>query len=162
MQSETIRRALWLCLPCLLLALIVTASALEGGDFTGAYRMSHVAKDRNVVHLTLTLQLRNHGETDVHDGTVALMDNQPRRNPIGGFPTIKLLRLHDRVILRQNFDVPRTEYDRWISGGQPNLMVLFKEHGTVIMRNIQLTHREPWAGSGTMSSREKGNGEETR
>jgi hypothetical protein len=162
MQSEAIRRALWLCLPCLLLSLIVSASALDGADFTGAYHMSHVVKDRNVVHLTLAVQLRNHGETDIHNGTVALMDNQPRPNPIGGFPTIKLLRLREGVILRQNFDVPRAEYDRWMSGGQPNLMVLFKEHGTVLMRNIQLTHREPWPVSGTMTSSEKGKGEETR
>jgi hypothetical protein len=131
-----------LSLPCLVLALVLSASAGEGRDLTGSYRVDNASADGDTTHLSLTINLLNCGDQDFHNGAIALFDNQPRPNLIGGFAPIKLFRLHQEIALSQRFDVPKPKYDRWLSGEQPNLMFLSKEHGVVRMRTIQLRRDE--------------------
>jgi hypothetical protein len=134
------RRVFWLCLPCLVLSLVLTASARNGNDFAGSYQIGNVSDDGETVHLTLTVKIFNYGDKDVRNGAVALLDNQPRPGLLGSFGVIRLFRLGQQVTLSQQFDVSETEYRRWMDGGQPNLKFLSNDSGYARLRDIHLRY----------------------
>jgi len=142
--SQSLPRCLHLSL---ILTLALTAAtplvqAKDGRDFSGYYAVSNPQEVGGNVKFTLTVQLFNYSDADVKQPVVALLESRPGGSSMGAFPAIKLMPKKLDITVAQQFSVSKLEYDRWLSGLAPTVVVLNKDvSGRTLQRGVQLSRR---------------------
>jgi hypothetical protein len=96
------------------------------------------------VQLTLNLHLYNYSGADVSRAVVMLRESAPGLLVYGGFSAIKLLCDRQDVKVRQQFTIPKREYQLWQRGIKPNLFITYQDSmGNKWERTIELSRRPP-------------------
>lgn len=122
------------------LALAAGAAAKNGRDFAGFYSVSNVVDQGNQVAFTLRVQVFNHSDADVKQPMLTLRESPGRA--LGAFQPVKLWRNHAELRLSQQFVVPKREFERWHTGSQPALMVVYRDaQGQRYDRFVQMSKR---------------------
>ena len=126
MRSTTFARAA-ACLSVIVLLANVTSFARDGRDFAGYYSVGNVTQQGELVQLTLNLQVFNYSAVDVKQAVIKLHESGAGLAVHGAFQPIKLFANNRDVKLRQQFTVPRHEYERWQNGVQPSLFIVYQD-----------------------------------
>ncbi|SRR5579885_1894490 len=122
----------------------LTSLAKDGRDFAGYFSVADITPDGNFVHLTLNLQVFNYSAVDVRQAVIKLHESGPGPAVDGAFQPIKLLANNREVKLRQQFTVPRHEYERWENGIKPSLFIVYQDaSGHRWERTIEVSRRPP-------------------
>ena len=125
-----------------LVLLPLAGLAKDGRDFAGFYSVNNIVEQGDQLVVTLQVQLFNHAGSDVKQAVVTLRPSSPSPVPVGAFHAVKLWRNHGEVRLSQQFAVPRQEVERWLTGSQPALMVVYRDpQGKRLERFVQLSSR---------------------
>jgi hypothetical protein len=70
------------------------------------------------------------------------MESRPGGASLGAFPAIKLMTKSRDITVAREFSVPKLEYDRWLSGLAPTVVVLNKDASSrTLQRGVQLSRR---------------------
>jgi len=141
MRSATFSRGM-ACLFVVVLLANVASFAKDGREFAGYYSLGNVIQDGELVHLTLNLQVFNYSAADVKQAVIRLHESGAGLTVHGAFQPIKLLANNRDVKLKQQFVVPRHEYERWQNGVQPSLFIVYQDAaGQRWERTIEVTPR---------------------
>ena len=134
-RLPALRRVLFLVV--LLAAVAVLAE--NGRDFAGWYDMRNVTDLGDQVQVTITLRVFNFSGADVADATITLWDSVQPGVAYGSFPLASIA-YRDNARLAANFTVPKSEYDSWHQGKQPNLQVNFTDGAAnSVQRPVELS-----------------------
>jgi hypothetical protein len=124
------------------LVITETAMAKDGRDFGGFFSLTGMAEQGDQVTVTLNLQLFNYSGADIKGAVVSLYPSTPGVDAQGSFTPVKFWRSRRDVVLSQQFTVPRSEYEEWLGGDQPNLFIVYTDAaGQQWERTAQLTRR---------------------
>jgi hypothetical protein len=119
-----------------------SALAKDGRDFAGYYSLTGVSQEASAVKLTLTVQVFNYSDADIRQASVVLHHSGPAMLVNAAFPPVKVFHNQTDVRLSQEFTIPLEEYQRWLNGMVPKLVVHFMgANGIEQNRSIQLTRR---------------------
>jgi len=108
-------------------------------EFAASYQFANITESGNVVHITITLNLRNNGTVTISDGSAVLLSSQANPSIVGSFGMIKTLSGHELVTQSQNFDIPKSEYQLWQEGRDPSIRFLIEDsNGVLRLEEIDL------------------------
>ena len=139
MQPPCFSRARFGMLACLILLALSTAAAKDGRDFAGFYQVSEVVEFVEEFQVTLTVRVFNYSGTEVNDATIMLEDSFLPGEPYGSFITPVYFQDRESVRLSDRFTIPRREYEDWLEGGTPSLIIDYMDaNGNTIHRPIEL------------------------
>ena len=137
-------RAWLVCIP-LAAALLATvaASASSGREFSGYFDVSGVKEQGELVQVTLSLKLFNHGDADVKSVIVALLDSSPAMTLRGNFQPVKVWKSQKFIEMSQEFTVTKREFHEWMTApAQPNLVILYQDaEGRSWQKGAQISRR---------------------
>ena len=121
----------------------ITATAKDGRDFAGNYKLTNVQDHVNTVTLTLQVRLYNNSDAAISGAVVTLMAGAPEVGLRGSFPTVKTWKRAQGVLLNAQFTIPKREYLDWAHPpAQPNVVVMFQDaNGQTWQRGAQLSAR---------------------
>lgn len=106
----------------------ITATAKDGRDFAGVYGFTDVHEQGDMVHVTLHLRLFNYSEGDIKGAVITLMEGPTGVALRGSFPTVKVWRKNQDVKVRQQFTIPKREYEDWLRPpAQPNVVIIYQD-----------------------------------
>ena len=127
-----------------LLMALGTAGARDGRDFAGFYSVNPLGEQGTEVRVTLSLHMYNYSGADVTQAVIMLHESGPGLVVYGGFSAIKLMRDRQDVKVRQQFTIPKREYQLWQGGINPNLFITYQDSlGNKWERTIELSRRPP-------------------
>jgi hypothetical protein len=109
------------------LALSTLSFAKDGRDFAGSYRITHATELNDQMVLTFEARLQNNSGADLKQAVVTIRPSRPAPAPLAQFQPVKTWRNHADVTLTQQLTVSKLEYDRWLKGSQPALMVIYHD-----------------------------------
>jgi hypothetical protein len=112
--------------------------AVDGRDFTAAYRCDNQAEDGGQVSLTLTLVLTNYSGSDVSGATVVLENPTDLANPYASFGSVAVA-AEDSTRLSGTITIPADEYARWQKDGSPTLHIQWSVgDGDTVIKPVEL------------------------
>ncbi len=144
MQSLRLSRAWLVCaLFAALMLATVTATAKNGGEFSGYFDFSGVQEQGDLVQVTLHVKLFNHGDADLKSVIVTLLDSTPAMTLRGNFQPVKVWKRQQFIDISQEFTVTKREFAEWTAApAQPNLVILFQDSkGQSWQKGAQISHR---------------------
>jgi hypothetical protein len=117
-------------LPFVLLTILlstVLASAKNGRDFAGHYKVSSAVEQGDQMVVTFRFQIFNHSDADLKGAVVKLHSQEPGLAEAQLSRPVKLWKNHGEVRLTQQFTVSKREFERWSHGSQPALFVVYRD-----------------------------------
>ena len=128
---------------CLLFLAPAPALAQEGNEFAGAYDLSGVSATSDSYLVTLDLEFKNYGVSDVNYGTLTLEDSLLSEGGYLTYPAVYLPAVYlpagSRVRLTWNVVVPAHLYQEWQKGLPPHLSLQYQAaDGNSYSRRISL------------------------
>lgn len=114
----------------LLVTFILVAAAAVGKDgrnFGGYFNLAGMTEEGGHVQMTLALQIFNYSGEDLKEAVVTLRESHPTLRVIGTFDPIPVWRSGKSVMLSRQVTIPRDEYLRWSTRGQPNVSVAYRD-----------------------------------
>jgi len=142
------RRALMrvrvLCLAAFVFCMVGAASAKEGRDFAASYQLADVTESGNVIHLTITLNLRNNSGASIRNGSVVLFSSDANPTLLGSFALLKIVQSSQLVTMSQTFSIPKSEYQLWEQGRNPAFRFVLEDvNGALRTLEIDLHRIRP-------------------
>lgn len=113
-----------------LITLAVTLScsllfAKDGRDFAGLYSLSATGESADREAVTMRLQVFNYSGEDVQNATIVLRENHPGGQVLAKSDVLPEWRNGRHTVIEQSFSIPKREYEQWLRGAQPNLLVIY-------------------------------------
>ena len=137
-----------LCLFTLVLCMVEGASAKGGRDLAASYQFANITENADVVHLTVTVNLRNNSGSDIGNGSVVLLSSDANPSVFGSFGLMKVVHNSEVVTVSQTFSIPKSEYQLWEQGRDPSLRFVTEDsNGAMRIQEIDLQRLK--AGVGT-------------
>ena len=127
MRPALMRSLRALCLAAAVFCVLRTAVAAGGREFAASYQFANITEENNVVHLTITLNLRNNAPVSVRNGSVVLLSSEANPNLLGSFALLKSVPSFHLVTMSQTFTVSKSEYELWEQGRDPSLRFVVED-----------------------------------
>jgi hypothetical protein len=123
------------------------ASATSGRDFAATYKLANITESGDVVHVTVTLNLRNNGNATITNGSAVLFSSEANPSLLGSFDMIQVLSGHQSVTQSQTFSISKAEYQLWQEGRDPSIRFVVEDaNGTLLTKVIDLQRVTPGVG----------------
>jgi hypothetical protein len=133
----------------LLLAAAIHSFAKDGRDFAGSYRITQATPHEDQMILTFEARLQNNSGADLKQAVVTIHPSRPAPAPLAQFQPVKAWKNHAHVTLTQQLTVSKFEYDRWLKGSQPALMVIYHDANGQRWERFAQVSRRPGPASQT-------------
>ena len=134
------------CLAAFVFCVVGTASAKGGREFAASYQFADITEDHDLIHLTITLILRNNSDASIRNGSVVLLSSEANPSLLGSFALMKIVQNQQLVTLSQSFSIPKSEYQLWEQGRDPAFRFVVEDpNGVLRTREIDLQRIRPGA-----------------
>ena len=144
MQFLRPSRAWYVCaLLTALLFVTVAATSGKNQEFSGAFDVSGVQEQGDLVQVTLHLKLFNRSDSDAKSVIVTLVDSGPAGTLRGSFQPVKVWKSRQTIEMSQAFTVSKREFQEWMQPpAQPNLVILFQDgNGKTWQKGALMAHQ---------------------